>query len=308
MRFFTDVLPRELPLLKTKPLSQRNGLLLPLICLVGVIQTSHARGETTEACPKEQLVVVDIDTWVKEARQAKTPAQLENSLARIGLQAADFSDDQECEDPTVKIRVDAFRAQLTDTGEPSRVVQVLGLICPQSNDKWQVQRGAIFVPQGKAYCRVDTPFLNRSGSAWGPELCDPVVFAFENLTAKTHGSIKVTDGNWWCGSSGGDRGGKTETSWWELHGIELDSLLSVTTERSYFHSPNPPTESLSTSIKMLDKAYPKKIELTENVTCDNTDTEMDNKRAKADLHKCKASKIRRLCTYDGRQYACGRVK
>lgn len=55
-------------------------------------------------------------------------------------------------------------------------------ICPEARDEWQVQRGAAFVPVGSnEWCRVGMPFLDRTGSDYGPQLCKPAVSNLETV-------------------------------------------------------------------------------------------------------------------------------
>jgi hypothetical protein len=259
-----------------------------------------------EACPPVQRVSVDLHAWAKALRRARTPAALDQGLAAIGLPTSRAGDGAEvfsCEKKQLfKLHVDLFAAKLRDDGE-AQVVQVLAALCPEEAGSWQLQRGAAFVPAGKdTWCRVETPFLNRSGSDWGPQLCNPARFAFERLTSDKHVVLKLTDEQEWCGGAGVDRGGQTQVGWWELQGLRFAPLLSVTTDRAYYHSPTPPVESLTTKVKLTGAGFPRVIKLVEQVTCDDPDDE--NELAQEEFKRCKARKTRKTCVYRDGSYAC----
>ena len=269
------------------------------------------RAGAEEACPKAQRLSIDLDAWVAAARRLKTPAEFDKALATLGLKpAAEDENGFPCEPRELrKLRVDLFSPTLRD-GESGRVVQVLAALCPDSSEAWQVQRGAAFLPIGKdTWCRVDMPFLDQSGSGWGPQLCNPTVFAFQNLTSAQHVAVKVTDTEEWCGTSGSDRGSKTELSWWEMQGWKFVPLLSITTNQAYYHSPTPPIETLTTKVR-LTGVYPKVVELDEKVTCDDPGPEerREDPELRQAFKACKKRVVHSRCEYENGKYTCLRKK
>lgn len=274
-----------------------------LVSLVGA-----ARAD--EVCRPEGRISVDLDAWAQALRRVKTPAALDQALAKIGLPTSSDGEDASvfsCEGRALlRLHVDVFKAKLREDGE-TRVVQVLAALCPEAESSWQLQRGAVFVAGGKdTWCRVETPFLNRSGSGWGPQLCNPARFGFEKLTSDTHVVLKLTDEQEWCGSAGIARGGETKVTWWELQGLGLVPLLTVTADRAYYRSPTPPIESLSTKIKVTGVGYPKRVELVEKTTCDDPgeDVRKEDDIANEQLAQCKARTVRKSCVYRDGSYTC----
>jgi hypothetical protein len=252
-------------------------------------------------------VNLDLDAWVRTARKAKTVAELDAAFAELGLlptteAPSDWGPPPSCDAPSIrKLLVDDFRAPLGKDGEQARVLQVLAALC---HENWEVQRGVVLAPLGAgSHCRVETPFLNRSGSPWGSTLCSPAVFGFEKVTAPQRAAVKVTETSDWCGTSGSARGSSTDVSYWELHGAKLDELIRVTTASQFYNSPTPPLQGRAATLKFTGESFPKPLEIVETVSCyDPGDDARDEVRE--EFARCKASRVRKLCTYDGRAYTC----
>ena len=281
-----------------------RGMRATLLLALGWVAL-EGRAWAEEGCPAAQRVEVDLEAWAKRARKVKTAAAFDKVLAALGW-APDTDEDSACEPRGLqKAKVDLFPARLRD-GEEGRVVQVLAVRCPESDGAWQVQRGAAFLPLGKdRWCRVAMPFLDRSGSGWGPQLCEPARFAFQALTSPKRVAVKLIDTQGWCGSSGSDRGNEVTTSFWEVQGWRFAPLLSATTFKAIYHSPTPPIETLTATLRPRG-AFPKVIDWRERIQCDDPGEEerRANPRLQEDFADCHPRVTHRRCQYEGGKYTC----
>lgn len=274
--------------------------------LVAVLTAAGLAGEgraDEPACPPDHLVRLDVAAWVRGVRAARTVRELDAALARVGLDGVNAS--ELCEGTAQRppsVHVDDFRPRLADGGAAAHLVQVLASVCETNAGGWQVQRAAVLLPRADgALCRIDVPILDRSGSGFGPALCDPAVFAFSHLTSAEHVAVEVTETDDWCGTAGTARGIERTVSFWELRGAALSELLRVTTESTHYNSPTPPIKSFNAEIELSAGAYPRTVKLTEVTECED---QGDDPLAREEFEQCRPGTVRKTCVLDGTAYAC----
>jgi hypothetical protein len=224
-------------------------------------------------CAADHLVTADFDAWAKKTRRASDRAALNKALAAIGLPQVADDDPAVCGEKGAQVRVaDVFHPNLLP-GTPAVMVQVLAQTCASNHDpadgiEVQVQRAAAYLPfaPGK-WCRVDTDFLDQSGSGWGPQLCDPATFGFEKLIAADTDVLHVDQTQEWCGSAGVTRGGETQATWYRIDGQAWLPVFTATTMKSYYESPIPPVEELTAVVSPMGDGFPRGLRVETTVTC-----------------------------------------
>jgi hypothetical protein len=224
-------------------------------------------------CPADHQVIVDFAQWARSTRKASTVEALGGALGAIGLDPVLSGDEAVCTTGAVSVQVvDTFHPALSP-GRDVVVAQVLARVC-EGPDAWSegphLQRGAVYVPLERrgAYCRVDTPGLNRSGSGWGPQLCNPAVFSFERLVADDTDTLRIVEQSEWCGSAGSDRGGESSATWYRLDGATLVPIFSTLLTRAYYHSPTPPVETTEVTVTPRGEGFPRMLRVETRTTCD----------------------------------------
>ncbi len=294
------------------PMRSPSHALPALLCLL-LAPLAHAQApsegaaQTAAGCPAERRVRFDPATWVKQLRAAHDVEGLQSQLTRVGLEPIDATCPEGAGERPWFSAVNAFDARIDPQARAVRVVNVLGGLCAEkpasiSEAAPEFQRGAVFVAIGKGeWCRLDAPFLNAQGSAWGPSLCVPTVFGFESLVSPDHKALAVTEKQEWCGGSGSSRGDSEWRGYYEVRGFALHELLRLQLREGRYHTGA--GVGLETVRRVTMKGEPPKlIDVQMKRTCLTDDAEKgEQAHPLAESYACTPAQARSVFRYhDGR--------
>ncbi len=277
----------------------------PLALLLCLVLAAPALAQT---CPTDKRVRFDPAAWTKKLRAATQTQKVQSLLKAAGLEPFDEHcvDRDNLEPGPWFSAVNAFVAPIDSEGRQVRVVNVLGGLCAEkpkdmATAEPEFQRGAVYVTIRKGeWCRLDAPFLNVQGSAYGPTLCVPAVFGFEPLLAADRQALWVSERQEWCGGSGSVRGDAQWLGYHEVRGWSLHPLLRLQTYDGRYNSATGATSETTRTVQ-LKGDWPKVFEVQTKTSCIHLDE--DRVAAGAEIEDCTPGSARGVWRYrDGRYH------
>ena len=175
-----------------------------------------------DTCDPGAVVRVDPEAWLRQLRASSTCARVSGLLSAIRL-----ATELDCSDPDalVTVRAEGAPAQLSVEGRQVRVIRATVEGLPP-NDPKLFAVVLVAVSPG-AWCRVEIP-------SSGDLECGNIAVDLESVVAKRRKALHLTVVRESCAAIGCDRWSEEEQSWWEVRGVALAPLLSVTTWTSSF--------------------------------------------------------------------------
>lgn len=280
------------------------------ILLLTLVVPNLARAEPS-TCPVSNRIRFNPDAWVKKLRATSDPQQLQNLLTAAGLDPISLECDREDRRPWFTA-VSAFRAPIDTEGREVRAVNVLGALCEDKPDDMthaapEFQRGAIYVATGEGeWCKLDAPFLNAQGSAYGPQLCSPTVFGVDTLVSEDRKTLRVVEKQEWCGGAGSARGDKESLAYYEVRGWTLHPLVRLQIFDGAYHSAAGVGWSTQSRVRITGKP-PKTIEVSTEKSCLPAADGLPADPSILEAYACTPSKSRSIWRHRGDRYQEERV-